>query len=772
MNQETVVRLRVTVAGTVQGVGFRPFACRLARSLALAGWVGNTPSGAILEIEGPSDRIETFMRRLRTDGPAAARIDDLTTQALAPRHECAFSIRTSDDEGAKRLTIPPDLALCEDCVHELFDPADRRFRYPFMTCAHCGPRFSLVTGIPYDRANTTMSRFQLCRDCRMEYEDHTNRRFHAEPIACPDCGPSLALWDAEGRPAQTHQAALDQACAMIRQGGIVAVKGVGGFLLLADAGSEPAVRALRERKRRPHKPFAVMFPSLDAVRASCELSEDERRWLTSPRMPIVLLRRKGAGGIAESVAPGNPAIGALLPYAPLYHLVMEELQRPLVATSGNRSEEPIVFDEQEAVRRLGGIADAFLVHDRPIARPVDDSVVRVAGSQPIVLRRARGFVPQTIRLNGSATGRAEGPILAVGGHLKNTVALLDGDRVLVSQHLGDLGTAESDAAFRSAIEDLQRLLAAKPRLVACDRHPDYRSTQHAKALAEFLGVPLAPVQHHHAHVAACMAEHGLDGEVLGIAWDGAGYGMDGTIWGGEFLRAGYGSFRRVAHLRPFRLPGGEQAAREPRRCALAALWEALGEDAVNTAPGFDCPEQAMDVAALLRKQIRSPVTTSMGRLFDAVASLLGLCQVSSFEGQAATAVEFAATEESAADMRETVYPLSLDDSGDTEAALIADWRPMLLAMQEDLRTGVAPARIAFRFHGTLADLIGRVAMHVGLPRVVLTGGCFQNGLLAELARERLERAGFRVFAHRELPPNDGGLSLGQAVVAANGFGEE
>lgn len=763
MKTETLARLRVTAEGIVQGVGFRPFACRLARSLALAGWVGNRPTGVIMEIEGPPGRIEEFMGRLRTDAPASARIERVATQPLAPRYERGFSIRTSGEKGSKRLTIPSDLAQCEDCLRELFDPEDRRFRYPFMTCAHCGPRFSLVTGVPYDRANTTMARFTLCPACANEYADDTDRRFHAEPIACPDCGPSLTLWDAEGRPVQTRQAALDRACEMIRRDGIVAVKGVGGFLLMADAGSEAAVRTLRERKQRPHKPFAVMFPSLDSIRAACELSEDEQAWLASPRRPIVLLRRKDSGCLADSVAPGNPTVGALLPYAPLHHLIIEAVRRPLVATSGNRSEEPIVFDEREALRRLGGIADAFLVHDRPIARPVDDSVVRLSGSRPIVLRRARGFVPEMIRLS---MGRVAGPILAVGGHLKNTVTLLDGDRVLVSQHLGNLDTVESDAAFRAAIEDLQSLLERKPSIIACDLHPDYRSTHHAKRLAGSLGVPLVPVQHHHAHVASCMAEHGLDGEVLGIAWDGAGHGADGTIWGGEVLRAGYEGFSRAAHLRPFLLPGGEQAAREPRRSALALLWETLGEKAISVVSGFDRPEQAAAIAALLRKPIHSPVTTSMGRLFDAVASLLGLCQMSSFEGQAATAVESAAIDASMEIAGETGYPIEFFEGNEGEA-FTADWRPMIRMILQDLQAGVAPGRIAFRFHLSLAELAGQVAGRVGLPRVVLSGGCFQNALLVGLVRSRLERDGFQVFTHREVPPNDGGLSLGQAVVAAH-----
>lgn len=769
-------RVRVTVNGTVQGVGFRPFVCRVARSMGLTGWVANHPSGVLIEVEGPPARIEDFVERVRTEGPAAGRIDDMAVSPVPSQGETSFVIRASVEDGAKRLVIPPDLATCADCLRELRDPRDRRFRYPFLTCTHCGPRFSIVTDIPYDRANTTMSRFPLCEACRVEYEDVHDRRFHAEPIACPVCGPQLELWYANGDVIAQREDAISQACALIRQGGIVAVKGIGGFHLWADAASETAVRRLRERKVRPEKPLAVMFPSLDAVRACCDLSLEEEQWLASPQAPIVLAHRKTGGMLAESVAPGNPLIGAILPSAPLHHLLMAEWQHPVVATSGNLSEEPIVFDEAEALRRLGGLADAFLVHDRPIARPVDDSVVRVCsgGSDLVILRRARGFVPQTITLSEEVCqGRTDAPILAVGGHLKNTIALLAGNQALMSQHLGDLGTVEAGAVFRRAVEDLQRLVGAKPSMVACDRHPDYWSTSFARACAESFGVPLVPVQHHHAHVAACMAEHNLDGEVLGVAWDGAGYGSDGTIWGGEWLRATYQGFRRVAHVRPFRLPGGEQAAREPRRCALALLWETFGADALDLASAErdDRLEQRLVLAAMLQRQINSPVTTSVGRLFDAVASITGFCHAATFEGQAAMAVEWAAMRgRSSESGGEAGYPLPLHREDGEEGLWIADWRPMIRTMVDEGQGGMDPERMACRFHVTLAELIGRVAEQVRVPRVVLTGGCFQNGLLLSLARRRLEQAGFTVYSHRLVPPNDGGLSLGQAVVAAHQAG--
>ncbi|MDH5642360.1 MAG: carbamoyltransferase HypF, partial [Nitrospira sp.] len=644
----------------------------------------------------------------------------------------------------------------------------------------------LLIEMPYERRHTTMTSFRLCSACQAEYDEQADRRFHAEPIACPVCGPQVRLWDDQGGETAHGEEALSQAEDLLRAGRIVAVKGLGGFQLWVDAGSDEAVRRLRTRKQRPDKPFAVLFPSLESVRAHCILSSEEEALLRSPQAPIVLVHQRREISLANAVAPGNSYLGVMLPAAPLHHLLMTALQQPMVATSGNRSDEPIVTDEREAPVRLMGIADAFLVHDRPIARPVDDSVVRIvahgfdtnaaeSGGKPkaniMMLRRARGYAPQAIRLQGRiAEENGQGPVLALGGHLKNTVALLNEDRVWLSQHLGDLSTLEADAAFRQAVEDLQQLLQVQPRLIACDAHPDYRSSVFARELASALAVPLIPVQHHHAHVASCMAEHGLDGEVLGVAWDGAGYGADGQVWGGEFLVAGYRGCSRFAHLRPFRLPGGESAMREPRRSAAAVLWEIMGEQM----PAYQLPtwEAASDererIAALLRSGTASPWTTSMGRLFDAVASLMGLCHRASFEGQAAMAVESAA-ERAQADRRNVAagYSMDLLEHEASEGSRIVDWRSTVSAMLEDLGKSVTSEQIAIRFHGGLADGIVRVAQAAGLPRVVLTGGCFQNGLLLSLARQRLEGAGFAVYSHSLVPPNDGGLSLGQAVVAAS-----
>lgn len=766
-------RVQLKIEGVVQGVGFRPFVFRVARELGLAGWIVNRVDGVLVEAEGTADAVDQLLLRIQTGCPPGANIERMTLHSIPAIGDAAFTIRPSHEAGTKRLAMSPDLATCGDCLVELFDPADRRFHYPWLSCAQCGPRMSMVTSVPYDRANTTMSRFALCEACRAEYDAPDNRRFHAESIACPACGPTTALWDTDGKVLAEGEEALKQTCRIIRDGGIVAVKGIGGFHLWVDATSEKAVQLLRARKRRADKPFAVMFPALETIRTHCALSSDEAAQLLSPAAPVVILQRREQTALAQGIAPGNRTVGAMLPSAPVHHLLMRKLATPVVATSGNLSDEPIVTDEQEAVKRLAGIADAFLFHDRPIARPMDDSVVRMAGSGPLILRRARGLVPRAIRLSESLARHVVGPVLAVGGHLKNTVALLDADHVVLSQHLGDLSTLETERAARQAMDDLQWLLNVKPRAVACDLHPDYRSTRVAEELAEQWHVPLIRVQHHHAHVAACMMEHGITGEVLGVAWDGAGYGMDGSLWGGEFLAATYGECRRVAHLHPFSLPGGEQAAREPRRAALAVRWETFGAQLGGVGVEQECAwkEQEQLLVAMLAKRTHSPVTTSMGRLFDAVASMLGLCQVATFEGQAAIALEQEAMQASASVQgQDEAYPIALNPEGSGPQKWIADWRPMIERIADDLSRGTERPLIAHRFHRSLAELIGQVAERIGLRQVVLTGGCFQNALLVDLARERLESAGFIALTHREIPANDGGLALGQAVIAATRSG--
>lgn len=778
-------RVQVTVEGTVQGVGFRPFVYRLARELELSGWVTNTRNGVLIEAEGDAGDIESFLRHLKENAPASAMVESMHTSRVPVVDGKCFSIVPSVEAGQRALVIPPDLATCCDCRRELFDSQDRRFQHPFITCTQCGPRYSLLTAVPYERSNTTMAEFELCAACRTEYSTDSNRRFHTEPIACPTCGPTLCLWNKQGQKIAEGEDALRQASAWLEQGLVVAVKGLGGFQLWVDAISEAAVRRLRDRKRRTEKPFAVLFPSIDTIRGYCLLSSEEEAVLRSPQAPIVLVRKRRDAVLADAVAPDNPYLGVMLPTTPLHHLLMASLRRPMVATSGNRSEEPIVTGDQEALVRLKGIADAFLVHDRPIARPVDDSVVLVVGGAPdrtdrgevgnlkpevMILRRARGYVPQAIRWSDGLANGEQGPILAVGGHLKNTVAVLRENRVVLSQHLGDLSTVESDRAFRQAVVDLQQLLHVTPLAIACDLHPDYRSTGFARELAATSSAPLISVQHHHAHVASCMAEHKLEGEVLGIAWDGAGYGTDGQVWGGEFLVASYRQFTRVASPKPFRLLGGEAAMKEPGRSAAAILWELMGENMLDhDLPSWSVTDdQREKFARVLKSGVASPWTTSMGRLFDAVASLTGLCRETSFEGQAAMAVQFAAEQgmETSGGGRDG-YPIDLAPSDHPGTTWILDWRPMMSTMLGDLCRGCRLEQIAVRFHVGLAAATVRVAQTAGLPRVVLTGGCFQNRLLLSRVRHRLEEAGFTVYSHSLVPPNDGGLSLGQAVVAAH-----
>ena len=575
-------RLKIAVRGVVQGVGFRPFVHRLAAELRLAGWVHNSGQGVFIEVEGPRASLEQFLARLETDKPPRSFIQSLESWWLDATGLAGFEIRPSATGGGKTAIIMPDLATCPECRREIFDPGNRRHLYPFTNCTHCGPRFSIVESLPYDRPNTSMKGFALCPQCEQEYRDPENRRFHAQPNACPQCGPHLELWDAGGAVLATHHPALLQAAKTVRDGKILALKGIGGFQLLVDARDEEAVRRLRERKQREEKPLAVMYPSLQAVRADCRVAHAEARLLVSPESPIVLLQRLAA--LAPSVAPGNPNLGVMLPYSPLHHLLMSELNFPVVATSGNLSDEPICIEEGEALQRLHHIADLFLVHNRPIVRHVDDSVVRVVLGGEQVLRRARGYAPLPLRLTDGRPATAlhpASPVLAVGGHLKSTVALAIGPQVFVSQHIGDLETLQSYGAFLRVIADFERLYEAEPGRIAHDSHPGYLSTQFATTLAARKpGARSISVQHHIAHVLACAAENELAPPLLGVAWDGTGHGLDGTVWGGEFFLLTATACRRVAHLRPFRLAGGEQAVKEPRRAALGMLYEVFGESAL------------------------------------------------------------------------------------------------------------------------------------------------------------------------------------------------
>ena len=773
-------RLRMAVRGAVQGVGFRPFVFRLATELKLAGWVLNSPQGVFLEVEGARAELEQFLLRLETEKPPRSFIQSLEASWLDPEGLTGFKIRPSETGGEKVTLVLPDIATCPDCLREIFDPHNRRHRYPFTNCTNCGPRFSIIEALPYDRANTSMKQFVMCSQCQTEYDDPLDRRFHAQPNACQVCGPRLELWDEAGRSLSAHDAALQAAAAALGEGRIVAVKGLGGFHLMVAAHDDAAVRRLRERKRREEKPLALMAPSLDWIKQTCLVSELEERLLRSSEAPIVLLRHQAssiqhpASAIAPpapSVAPGNPHLGVMLPYTPLHHLLLAELDFAVVATSGNLSDEPICTDERDALQRLGGIADLFLVHDRPIVRHVDDSIVRVMLGRELVMRRARGYAPLPVRL-GAATFLSPQPkdggdknvaaptILAVGAHLKNAAALAVGPQVFISQHIGDLETEQSFAAFHRVIDDLQRLYEAKPTVVAADLHPDYLSTKFARVT----GLPVIGVQHHYAHVLSCMAENELAPPVFGVSWDGTGLGLDDTSWGGEFLTISETGFQRFAHLRTFRLPGGEQAVKEPRRVALGLLHEMFGDavfDRIDLAPvrAFRPAELAL-LRQSLPKRLNAPVTSSMGRLFDAVAGVIGSRQVLRFEGQAAMELEFAL------DGVETdeAYPLEVV-SPSSPSPLVLDWAPMIRAMLEDLQRRTDVPLISAKFHNALAEAIVSLAGRAGHPRVVLSGGCFQNKYLTERAVRRLQAAGFQPYWHQRVPPNDGGIALGQAVAA-------
>lgn len=751
------IRRRFRVRGIVQGVGFRPFVYHLATRLGLSGWVQNDGEGVVAEVEGPPAQVEAFAAALVAEAPPLAVIAAVESAGVPCREETGFAIRASDGAGSRTVFLSPDVATCPACLRELLDPGDRRYRYPFLNCTDCGPRFTIIRDVPYDRERTTMAAFAMCPACRREYEDPADRRFHAQPTACPDCGPRLSLRD----PAGLAVAAADPveaAARALREGAILAVKGMGGYHLACRAADGAAVARLRARKGRPGKPFALMAPDLEAVRALCHLTPEEEQLLTSPRAPIVLLRAREPLAVAPEVAPGQRYLGVMLPYTPLHHLLLREVGEVLVMTSANRSEEPIAYRDEEARERLAGLADLFLVHDREIHMRCDDSVAMVVRGRPLAVRRARGYVPQPVPLPAPVPV----PLLAVGGHLKNTFALVRDGWAFLSHHIGDLDNAEAYQSFVAAIAHFRRILAIEPQAVACDLHPDYPSTR----WAEETGLPLVRVQHHHAHVAAALAEHGAAGPAIGIALDGTGYGPDGTVWGGELLVADRLRYRRVGHLAPFRLPGGDRAVREPWRVAAALLVQALGPDAVDPAlPAFaGVPAGRLGpVVQMAASGWLSPVTTSAGRLFDGFAALAGVhAGPVTYEGEAAIALEMAATGAG----EEGAYPFGLEEEG---GRLVLRWEPALAALLEDVRRGVAPEGAAARFHSGLARALRaacrRLRQETGLRLVALGGGVFQNRLLLDRLWRWLEADGFTVLVPGQVPPGDGGLAYGQAAVA-------
>ncbi|MCW3050259.1 MAG: hypF [Solirubrobacterales bacterium] len=748
-------RISARVEGVVQGVGFRPFVFRLAEELALGGFVRNDTRGVVLEVEGEPGAVERFLAALAERAPPLARVERVTVRELAPEGARDFAIAHSDAGGAPGALVSADSATCADCLAELHDPADRRYRYPFVNCTNCGPRFTIVRGVPYDRPLTTMAGFAMCPACQAEYDDPRDRRFHAQPNACPACGPRARLLGGAGGESVD---AVAGAAALLRDGAIVAVKGLGGYHLACRADHEEAVAALRSRKHREDRPFALMARDLAGGRELVELTPAHEELLTSPARPIVLAARRAGARVAGAVAPGLGELGVMLPYSPLHHLLLAGAGGPLVLTSGNVSDEPIAFRDEDALERLAPIADAFLVHDRPIHTRTDDSVARVAAGRPLVLRRSRGLVPEALALPVACAR----PLLACGAELKSTFCLAKGARAWLGHHIGDLRNADTLASFTEGIAHFEALFAVAPEVVAHDLHPEYLSTAYA---LEREGVRLVGVQHHHAHLAACLAEHGQAGPAVGAIYDGTGHGSDGTAWGGELLAGDLRGFERAGHLLAVRLPGGDRAVREPWRMACAWLVAACGPEPAlpRMLAGAIPPERWEAVARMAETGFAAPLTTSMGRLFDAVAALCGLRTTVSYEGQAAIELE------ALADATEPgAYALPLEDAPD--GAFVLDARVTIREVLADLERGATPAVMSARFHravaGATAGACARAAEAAGTDRAVLSGGVFQNRLLLERTAAELEASGLSVLAPERVPPNDGGIAYGQAAIAA------
>lgn len=753
------IRRRIVVSGIVQGVGFRPYVHRLATARQLNGWVTNTASGVSIEVQGTDDSVEEFLQSLCSEAPPLAQITNTSVLDLPCNNDRGFRILTSYKHETASTLISPDITTCDDCLRELLDPADRRYRYPFINCTNCGPRFTIIRDIPYDRVRTSMSTFALCSTCQAEYEDPLNRRFHAQPNACWDCGPKLQLWDQDERTVDIADPIVATVLAL-KAGKIVAIKGLGGFHLVADATNPDAVALLRERKRRVAKPFAIMVANLAAAEALCEVNEAERQALQSMQRPIVLLRRKSTTLITDQVSPSNRDLGVFLPYTPIHHLLFAEGQfAALVMTSGNISEEPIAIDNEETRSRLHDLADYSLVHNRDILLRCDDSVVRVIDGRTQQIRRSRGFVPVPVFLHKEIP-----TILAVGGELKNTICLTKGSHAFLSQHIGDLENIESYKFFGEGIEHLGSILETKPEIIAYDLHPDYFSTKWALAQKD---LPTIGVQHHHAHIASCMAENHLDEDVIGFALDGTGYGTDGTVWGGEVLIANYGDFERAAHFEYVPMPGASSAILEPWRMAVSYLALHFGRDFQTLkVPFLDAidPQKVTLSLQMMKSRINSPLTSSCGRLFDAVAALAGIRQCVTYEAQAAVELEMAMVP-----LRgETPYQLEVAQK---DGGYVIRTRAMFAELIHDLHRSAPAGLISARFHEGLIRIFVTIAQalreRTRLNRVCLSGGTFNNRYLAEHLHHELVDKRFEVFTQNEVPCGDGGLSLGQAMVAAH-----
>jgi hydrogenase maturation protein HypF len=749
----------ISVKGVVQGVGFRPFIYQLATKHNLKGWVCNTSEDVRIEVEGEAKDIEQFLLGLREQAPPLSHIEDITITHGSPANYERFEIRHSIAEDGKYQLVSPDIATCPDCLQEILNPEDRRHRYPFTNCTNCGPRFTIIADIPYDRPNTTMHRFKMCPECQREYDDPLNRRFHAQPNACPVCGPQLELVDERGISV-TCDDIIGKTSQLLREGKIIAVKGLGGFLLACDATSQEAVNRLRQRKNRPAKPLAIMVSSIDEVGKHCYVNNEEAKLLTSPGSPIVLMKWKTDSTVSTAVAPGLNYLGVMLPYTPLHHILLRETDLPLVMTSGNLSEEPIAKDNEEALRRLGGIADYFLMHNRDIYARYDDSVTMVERGVPQLIRRARGYAPYPIHLTYKSQ-----QILGCGAEEKNTFCLTRDNFAFLSQHIGDMENLETMEHLVNTIDLYKKLFRIEPEIIAHDLHPEYLTTKYAKELvAKADNIKLIPVQHHHAHIVSCMVDNGLEESVIGVSFDGTGYGSDGNIWGGEFLVADYRQCARVGHLEYLPLPGGALAIKKPYRTAIGYLTS-LGVDSDQWLPFL---KQVDDVElniirSQLEKNINSPLTSSCGRLFDAVSALIGVRSITEYEAQAAIDLEMLAYDEAS----ETgSYPFSAIEQDNMSLIKL---QGLFAAIVDDLHSKTPEAKIAARFHNTVAQMIDELSKAIsaktGITRVALSGGVFQNRLLLRKTVSQLESDGFEVFTHRQVPCNDGGISLGQVVIA-------
>lgn len=761
-------RFQILIQGAVQGVGFRPFIYKLAHELNLNGIIANNVNGVSIAVEGDERLLNEFISRIKSDKPRHSVINSINVTKLELNGYDDFKIIESESFGEPDTIILPDIAVCNECLIEMFDPENRRYLYPFINCTNCGPRFSIIESLPYDRPNTSMKNFEMCDQCREEYENPLDRRFHAQPIACPKCGPQVQLLNQNGKLICEKEDAISEAVQKIKEGKIIALKGLGGFQLIVNTVDDNAVRKLRERKHRDEKPFALMFPSIEMIMDHCFVSGVEENTLLSSKSPIVLLKKKSdirhhtssiqypassfqhpLPGISELLAPQNPYLGVMLPYTPLHHLIMKELGQPIIATSGNISEEPMCIDENEAFEKLSGIADYFLIHNRPIVRPVDDSIVRVVKQKPTILRRARGYAPLPISIRNAA----EENFVCVGGHLKNTISMKKGNEVFISQHIGDLENTEAEKYFCNTISDFKQMYKVNPDYLVHDLHPDYLSSKFCHQQK----AKIIPVQHHLAHIAGCHEENNLEGKCFAVCWDGTGFGLDNTIWGGEFFIYDECEYLHFAQLRQFRLPGGDSAAKDTRRSLVGILYEIFGENIpVDKLCSSLSPNDLTIFIRMLKKSFNCFTTSSAGRLFDAVSSLLNICQRSTYEGHAAMMLEFIADKQI-----KTYYDINLIE----KERLILNWQPMFEQMFIDLEKEISASEISAKFHNTLAEIIATLANRAAQRNVVLTGGCFQNVLLLELTIDRLTENGFIPHWNQKIPTNDGGISFGQAVFA-------